>query len=285
MRQAIASVVLGICILLAVPGQGMAGEPQPSSWYVGAGAGLNWVSDMKQAGWNRDDICYPNNDCTGKASIGGYRWFYDLDADRGSMFEIAIGRRFGNLRLELSVNQRENDLDQEFTGITYLDGSAIVPKEMSSYSSQTTVSIDGLKTRTLLLNIYYDFPLAHSRITPYLGAGVGLSHVRLSGLFFRDEFSCTSGCSATPSEAEYYDSWQDEDLSDTVFSKHLYAGADYNLGDRFLLGLKVSYSLVNDMRDKGRYIEHPIPGQPNHTKISDMDHWSLTLDLKYLFGH
>lgn len=285
MRQAIASVVLGVCVLLAAPGQGMAGESQPSGWYVGAGAGLNWISDMKQAGWNRDDICYPNDDCTGKASIGGYRWFYDLDADRGSLFEIAIGRRFGNLRLELSANQRENDIDQEFTSITYLDGSAIVPKEMSNYSSQTTVSIDDLKTRTLLLNVYYDFPLAHSRVTPYVGAGVGLSYTKLSGLFFRAEYSCTSGCSATPPEAEYYNSWQDEDLSDTVFSKHLYAGADYSLDDRFLLGLKASYSLVNDMRDKGRYIDHPILGQLNQTRISDMDHWSLTLDLKYLFGH
>ena len=28
----------------------MAGEPKRSGWYVGAGAGVNWTSEMKQAG-------------------------------------------------------------------------------------------------------------------------------------------------------------------------------------------------------------------------------------------
>ena len=84
----VASAVLGVCVALGVSGQGMAGESQHSGWYAGAGAGVNWISDMEQAGWNRDTICYPTDDCTGKASIGGYRWFYDLDADRGSLFEI-----------------------------------------------------------------------------------------------------------------------------------------------------------------------------------------------------
>ena len=280
----IAIVVLGVCIVLGVPGQGVADEPQRSGWYVGAGAGMNWIADMEQAGWNRDHICYPNDDCTDRASIGGYRWFYNLDADRGSLLEIVIGRMFGNLRLELSANRQENDVDQEFTGITYLDGSAIMPAATSNYTSSSTTTIDDLRTSTLLLNVYYDFPLARSRITPYLGAGVGLSYVKLSGLFFRSEYSCTNGCNASPSAAEYYNSWQDENLSDTVFSKHLYAGADYSLSDRFLLGMKLSYSMIDDIMDKGRYIEHPIPGLLNRTKIKDMDHWSLTLGLKYLFG-
>lgn len=280
----VASAVLGVCVALGVSGQGMAGESQRSGWYAGAGAGVNWISDMEQAGWNRDTICYPTDDCTGKASIGGYRWFYDLDAGRGSLFEIVIGRMFGNLRLELSANQRENDIDQEFTGITFLDGSAIMPDTTGNYTSSSTTTIDDLRTRTLLLNVYYDFPLAQSRITPYLGAGVGLSFVKLSGLFFSSEYSCTSGCDADLSPEEY-NSRQDESLSDTVFSRHLYAGADYSLDDRFLLGLKLSYSLVDDIRDKGRYLEHPIPDQINRTKISDMDHWSLTLGLKYLFSH
>ena len=61
---------------------------------------------MNQEGWNRDHICYPTDDCAGR-DIEGYRWFYELDAQRDSMFEIAIGRRFSNLRLELSANRRK----------------------------------------------------------------------------------------------------------------------------------------------------------------------------------
>ena len=145
-------------------------------------------------------------------------------------------------------------------------------------------SIDDLETRSLLLNVYYDFPLEHSKFTPYVGAGVGLSRIKLTGLFFRSEYSCSSGCDAELSPPGAYNSWQDESLTDTVMSKHLYAGADYSLSDRFLLGLKLSYSLVNSMKDRGYYIEHPVPDLPNHTRISDMDHWSLMLDLKYLLG-
>ena len=273
-------VLLAVCLILVVPCTSMADESRASGWYVGAGAGVNWMSDMDQTGWNRDDICYPVNDCDGQ-DIGGYRWFYDLDADRGNLFELAIGRRFGNLRLELSANHRQNDIDQNFIGITYLDGSTITSREMGNYSSQTEASIDDLETRSLLLNAYYDFLPVHSRMIPYVGVGVGLSYAKLSGLFFRSEYSCTNGCGDTP--ADFYTSWQDEALTDTVFSRHLYAGADYRLGDRVLLGLKVSYSQVNDMSDTGRYIDHPLPDGLNHTRISDMDHWSLAFGLKYLF--
>ena len=274
--------LLGLGVLLCIPG--MADDSQRSGWYVGAGVGASWISDMKQAGWNRDTICYPVDDCSNKGSIEGYRWFYDLDADRGSLFEFSVGRMFGNLRLELSANRRKNDIDQKFTGIIHFDGTQILSDSMSSYTSDTTVSIDHLRTHTLQLNAYYDFPLARSRITPYIGAGVGVSHVKLYGLFFRSEYACTSGCNAGLSPPEAYNSLQDEDLSDSVFSKHLHAGVDYSFRDGLLLGLKLTYSEVDDMRDSGHYIDHPLPDESNHTKISDMDHWSLTLGLKYLFG-
>ena len=279
---ALVHAVLGLLIMLAVPGPGMATEPGDSGWYVSAGAGVNWISDMEQAGWNRDTNCYPEDDCDDR-DIGGYRWFYDLDADTGGLLEIAVGRSFGNLRLELSANLRENDIDQESTGVTYLDGSTrVVDRAMSNYSSKFRASVDDLETRTLSLNVYYDFPLEHSRIIPYLGAGVGFSYIKLTGLFYEAEYSCSTGCDYRP--AEYYNSFQDEDLSDTVFSKHLYAGADYSLNDRFLLGVKLSYSMVDDMRDEGDYLDHPIPDMSNHTKIRDMDHWSLVLGMKYRFG-
>ena len=138
--------LLGLGTLLSAPG--MADDTQRAGWYVGAGAGLNWVSDLKQAGWNRDTICYPVDDCSNKDSIGGYRWFYDLDTDRGSLLELSIGRAMGNLRLELSASRRKNDIDQKFTGITHFDGTQILSNSMSNYTSNTTVSIDELRTES-----------------------------------------------------------------------------------------------------------------------------------------
>lgn len=283
LRRSCGTILLGLGVLLGTPG--MAGDAQRSGWYVGAGIGANWMSDMNQSGWNRDTFCYPMDDCSNRGTIDGYRWFYDLDADRGNLFEVVIGRGFGNVRLEVSANRRENDIDQKFTDITYFDGSQILTDPTSNYTSQSEATMDRLRTQTLQLNAYYDFPLAHSRVTPYVGVGVGVSDVKLYGLYFRSEYACTSGCDAELSPPGAYNSWQDEDLSDTVFSMHLHAGADYSLGDKLLLGLKLTYSEMDDMRDTGRYIDHPLPDELNHNKISDMDHWSLTLGLRYLLGN
>ena len=45
-------------------------------------------------------------------------------------------------------------------------GSATTPLLGSSYESSATARVDDLTTRTLSANVYYDFPLARSRITP-----------------------------------------------------------------------------------------------------------------------
>ncbi len=276
---------LGVCIFLAAAtGQSAAGERPHSGWYLGAGIGANWTSGMKQVGHNRDTTCYPDDDC-GHLVNGapeGYRWFYDLDMTRGAAFEISIGHRFDDVRLELSATQRTSGVEQEFTGIAYLDGSAIVPAANSDYESTSMTSVGDLRTRTLSLNAYYDFPLAESRIAPYLGAGLGLSLVELSGLYYHSRYSCRQNVQC--GEPGQYDSRQAVDLSDTVLSGHLYAGADYSLDDRFLLGLKLSYSLVGDIVDRSAYSEHKIADITNLTDISGIDQWSLTIGLKYLFG-
>ena len=103
---------LAICACLGAAGANAARETKPSGWYVGAGLGINKTSGVKQAGWNRDNVCYPDDDCAPQ----GYRWYYDLNADDGAVFEISIGRAFDALRLELSFTQRKNGLEQKFTG-------------------------------------------------------------------------------------------------------------------------------------------------------------------------
>ena len=67
---------LAICTLLGRAEQGAGQQPGSYGWYVSASAGTNWNPVMKQAGHNRDNICYPNFRCSGTPD--GYRWFYDL---------------------------------------------------------------------------------------------------------------------------------------------------------------------------------------------------------------
>ena len=274
--------ILGVCIVLGAAGESTAGEPRRTGWYVGAGAGLNWSSSMKQVGHNQDTTCYPDFDC-GHLPGGmpdGYRWRYDLESDVGTAFEVSIGYMSDRVRLELSAAQRKNDIDQKFSGIGYLDGTSIIDAG-NDVQSNFMASIGDLTTRTLSLNAYYDFPTVANRITPYLGAGVGLSFVKVSNLRFSANYTGTQG-SGPPLQS--FNGRQEADLSDTVLAKHLYAGGDYSWGNKTLLGLKLAYTQVSDIEDRSSYLVHPVSGLTNLTKISGMDHWSLMITLKYLFG-
>lgn len=283
---------LAICVILGAAGASAAQEARPSGWYVGAGAGVNKASTMKQAGWNRDDICYPEDDCGHLAGGApeGYRWYYDLETDDGAVFEVSVGRTLGAFRLELALAQRKNDLEQKFTDITYLDGSRSRRAQNSNYQSEARASVDDLTTRTLSLNAYYDFSIAGSRFTPYVGIGAGVSFLELSGLYYESWYSCRNPA-ADCEMPERYNSRQYEDISDTVLSTHLHAGLDYRASERVLVGLKLTYSMVGDMKDvEGTYVkhpefvEHPVAGLPNFTTISDMNHWSVMFGVKYFFG-
>ena len=280
------TAALAVCAILSMAGASAAQEARPSGWYVGAGAGVNKASTVKQAGHNRDNICYPEDDCSHLAGGApeGYRWYYDLEADDGAALEITVGRTLGAFRLELALAQRKNDLEQKFTDITYLDGSRSMSARNSNYESRTSGGVDELTTRTLSLNAYYDFSIAGSRFTPYVGAGVGVSFVELSGVYFQSWYSCKNPA-ADCEMPEQYNSRQYEDLSDTVLSAHLHAGLDYRMSERVQLGLKLSYAMVGDMKDaEGGYDYHPVPGISNFTTISDMNHWSVMFGVKYFFG-
>ena len=193
-----------------------------------------------------------------------------------------MGRNFGAVRLEVSAFQRSNNVEQEFTDITFLDGSPILPKGDSNYTSTSTTRVDALAVRTLSLNAYHDFSFAENRVMPYLGAGLGLSFMELSGLYFSAEYSCINQpCGGRP--AAEYNSLQDVDLSNSGLSKQLFAGADYRLGDRLLLGLKASYSWVDALEDTSPYEVHPLP-ITNDTEISGISPWSMILGFKYLLS-
>ena len=280
------TAALAICALLAAAGASAAGEAKPAGWYAGLGVGINKASGIEQAGHNRDNVCYPEDDCSRLAGGApeGYRWYYDLDADEGAAFEISVGRTFGAFRLELALAQRKNDLEQKFTGITHLDGSSRVNAENTDYKSRSENGVDDLTTRTLSLSAYYDFASPDSRFTPYLGAGVGVSFLRLSGLYYRSWYSCQDSAPDCD-RPEQYNGHQNEDLSDTVFSTHLHAGLDYRVSGKMLLGLKLSYTMVGDMEDaEGEYIEHAVPGLSNFTTLSGMNHFSVMFGVKYFFG-
>lgn len=282
-RVMLAALGLGVAVLAAVD-RSMAGEHQPSGWYLATGAGVTRADGMEQAGWNRDTTCYPDDDCGHLAGGAptGYRWFYDLRADRGSAAEIAVGRRLGPLRLEAALTQRRNGVGQAFAGITYLDGSQLMPAADSDYQSSSMRSVDDLTTRTVSLNVYHDVRIAESPITPYVGAGLGISLVELSGLYYESRYRCKADVACD--DPGQYNGRQDIAVSDVVPSGHVYVGADMAIGPKFLVDLKLSYSIIDDIEDEDAYAFHKVPGLTSTTGVSGIRPWSLMLGVRYRLG-
>ena len=85
-----------------------------------------------------------------------------------------------------------------------------------------------------------------------------------------------------------FDSRQDADFSDTVFLGNIHAGADYSLTGETLLGMKLTYALMDDVEDTGTYSKHAMhvqdPAFTNDTTFSGPRQFSVMLTLKYLFG-
>lgn len=281
-------IVGAIVMIFAASGEAGA-EPGRSGWYVGGGIGVNWTYPISQAGWNRDIYCYPDSAaCTTpgpSADIQGYRWMYDLDLDAGAAFEISVGRMFNRWHLELSAAQRNNAIDQQFKRATFLNGRVDTSPSGTTVTSNAMARIDDLTTRMLSVNAYYDFTDLFERFTPYVGAGLGVAFVEISGVHFSTRYEDT----ADPSRGlSGFDSRQDADISDTVLVGNFYTGADYSLTDETLLGVKLTYSLMGDVEHEGSYRTHPMhvqdPAFPNRNAFSGPRQLSVTFTVKYLFG-
>lgn len=276
-------------IAMGLVAAGEAGaETERSGWYIGGGIGANWTNQLDQVGWNRDPYCYPDSCAVPgpSANIPGYRWAYQIDSDAGSAFELSVGRLLNRWRLELSVAQRNNAIQQKFKHIAFLDGTVATPSSGNTVTSNAMAGIDDLTTRTISVNAYYDFTDAFERITPYVGVGVGVAFVEISGVHFSTRYEDP----ADPArDLSAFDSRQDADLSDTVFVGNFHAGADYSLTAETALGVKLTYSLMGDIEHTGNYQMHPMHAQDsaftNTNTFSGPRQFSAMLTVKYLFGN
>lgn len=261
-----------------------------AGWYIGAGIGANWGSTLDQAGWNRENYCYPDAACFDQdpiPSVSGYRWRYDIDLDAGAGFEVFAGRRFGRTRLELAIAAQRNDAEQQFTGITYFDGAPILPRPGGTVVSNSRAYVDNFNARSFMLNAYYDFPNAWGGITPYVGAGLGMASLELAGVHFSTDYQDPAGESYDP-PLSFYNSIHNDDFRDTRFKWAVHAGADFPMTETLLLGIRLSYSGAGDYEDTGSYEIHPFhvqdPNFINTTRLSGPRDLSLAITVKRLIG-
>ena len=284
-----AGALLVLCSISDVAAQ----NGSRSGWYVGGGIGPNWTSDIDQKGWNLETTCYPTAACFDAdpaSAIPGYRWRYAIDTDLGAAFELSAGRIFNRIRLELSLARRKNNIDQIFRSISYYDGTPIEERRGSTVASNARASIDDLTVHTVAFNAYYDFPEVYRGLSLYLGVGLGPAFAKVSKVRFSTDYQDTSGNAQTHAPPlSFYNSRQDENLSDTVLAGYLHAGADYGLNAKTLLGLKLTYSMLGDIQSSGGYSLHPFherdPDLTNHNTFTDLRYWTMSFTVKFLFGN
>ncbi len=259
-------------------------------WYIGAKLGASRVATIGQEGWNREPYCYPDQGCFDQSPLPtgpGYRWRYDLEPDSGAEFEVFAGRGFRRVRLELAVSMHRNDLTQQFTGISYFDGSPIAPRPNGTVSSNSQAYADNFNARAITLNAYYDFPDAWGSVTPYLGAGIGFASLEVAGVHFSSDYRDSAGETYDP-PLSFYNSTQNGDFRETRFTWRLHAGADYPMAANLLLGVKLTYSFSGDFEDTGVYEVHPFnqqdPGFSNTNRFDSPHSLTLAITLKRFIG-
>ncbi len=157
-------------------------------------------------------------------------------------------------------------------------------------ASNTRASIDDLVVRSFSLNAYYDLLGARIGISPYIGFGLGAAQVVMAGAHFSNDHQETSvGGQVYDPPLSFYNSRQDGDLSDAVPVGSVHAGADYTVGDRTILGLKLTFSMTGGAEVRGKYSTHPMhsldPDFPNHNTFAGARQWTLTLNARRIFGN
>lgn len=260
-------------------------------WYVGGGAGVVLHSGMDQVGWNADTVCYPTDACFAMdpvPSVPGYRWRYAIEADAGAVLGIALGREFSGFRMEVSVAQGRNDLEQEFVDIEHLDGSRGTPREGSVIADVTT-SIGALTTRIASLDVYRDLAPSGARLSPYIGVGLGAAFATIRNVQFSADYRDTSPVPPTyDPPLSFYGSASNIDHADTVLAYRVHVGADYPTGENMRVGAKLTCSHIEATADDGSYSRHPMhardPGFGSRNTFDASRNCSIALTLKRRLG-
>lgn len=156
----------------------------------------------------------------------------DVGYDNGLIFAGAFGVVRDNLRGEVELAYQSNDISS-----FGLIGVSIDPSVVG-----LSGDVSGL---TGLLNGYIDFDMGNN-LTPYLGAGIGMTKVNVKLSFDDIDLGTVS-----------------EDDSDTVLSYHFGGGIAYTIAENMMLDLRYRYFLTSDPKIDGVKIDvksHQIMG-------------------------
>lgn len=194
--------------LFAMPS--VADAADHSSWYVGGSMGLPQVPAITYKVDGVPDAGI-NDLHTGQ---------YDVD--------LAVGKQFGRLRVELEAGYKSNRIHVYFANIPIPVEAGVAPP--GKYTDAT----GHLRVMSAMLNANYDL-FSLGRFTSYGGAGVGIANIRY------DHFRI-----AGPKP------WLNS--SDTSPAWQLTGGTRFHLTRKLDLGVKFRYFTIESVKIRGEFV-------------------------------
>ena len=256
-----ASMPIGGCALTlacaALMITGPASAQSASGFYLSQDIGLNLAAPVELLGNSNDRASHCDEfinprfaevpGCTDPARGSGAGWKTAYDGATGILAGLSAGYRFGRrLRVEAEWFHRESEYDQaspvaSATGATFakLDGEI----------QRAEDRIGSISSHNFFANVHVDFP-SRSRLTPYVGVGVGLSLTALDygDLWARNPKPAAIGTAAgLPNELEIRQNLaatttsKQAELHDRLTGYQVLGGVDYAVSEAMSLGVKVRW--------------------------------------------
>lgn len=163
----------------------------------------------------------------------------------------AVGYRFKDVRFDAEISYFKNKFDE----LTFFQPGTTTPVPGPSERSPGAF-VEG---RAVMFNLYYDIPIRGSRISPYIGAGVGSYNAYINDL-------------SPPAFGGFVANGKSSDR----FAYQLRSGVTYIASQN--LDLFIGYRYF-----KGNEFEYVIPGFPVALRPNGLQSHSLELGLRYQF--
>ena len=292
----------GIVLMLATAGVLAAEEGNRSGGYVGFEIGLSKSSnvDTTLSGVSHETRCDrllyadPNDAPTDERCTDNTpRRLFGNKFSLGTGFVggVTLGYAYGNFRFEGEYQYRHQGGDRQLV-VGSRSNEALATKDSEwSQDIPPTNRLSDYEVHQFFANVYYDF-LNSSAWTPYLGAGIGIARIEMDydNLFVRKTDLGTEEWQRAAADTQ---SSMDVGLEETQFAYQIMGGVDYALTERVSIGMKGRWTRLDGFTKKSRkwnQIRSHKPVQADGTtpftseiKVDDIDHWTVTVGLKYRF--
>ena len=227
-----------------------------------------------------------------------------FDGGGGILAGLALGYRKENFRAEGEYFYRS--AIHESTDVPFDSATNYDPGTDPGFRTVMD-AVDDVLSHNLFANFYYDFH-SHSKLTPYLGIGVGFAKVSLAYRTFWHRTNDPEHITVFDTEGLTGDELAKAQalnreiagtttadrakLSDQLLGYQAVAGLDYQVSDPVTIGLKFRWASFGEFDDESAYDslrDHAsVAGNPPvpvtyYVKTDDIQFWGISLNMKYQF--